>query len=157
METNIVMTRWVKNFRFLIFALIISGSINIGFIAAFVFSVLQERQTSLSVTLPAKVEGKQETTMQKTLAQMSKLSFHELVPFLTNRDPVEEGYLKRDLAVAALYSSHQFHLVGGKFLGGEGLRNDDAIGQVERFGKRDLKGIPPTRGGARLENRPELA
>ena len=41
---------------------------------------------------------------------MSKLSFHELVPFLTNRDPVEEGYLKRDLATAALCSFHHFHL-----------------------------------------------
>lgn len=105
-----LMSRWVKKFRILTLALIFSGALNIGLIAACIFSFLSDRQESLSVAIPSKGEGNRETTVQQIFSQMAKQSFHELVTYLTNRDPVEEGYLKRDLAVAALASFHHFNL-----------------------------------------------
>ena len=41
---------------------------------------------------------------------MSKLSFRELVALLTNRESLEEGYAKRDLALAALVAFRHFNL-----------------------------------------------
>jgi hypothetical protein len=99
-----------KKFRVLTLALIFSGALNIGLIAACVFSLWQGKQAGFSVAGLAKGEKKEEAAIQQILSQMAPLSFHELVSFLTNRDPVEEGYLKRDLALAALVSSHHFNL-----------------------------------------------
>jgi hypothetical protein len=108
METNQI--SWVKKFRILTSALIFSGALNIGLLAAFVFFMLQEREVALSVNRPAFSRGKQETTNGQLLRSMEALSFRELVSFLTNKDLVEEGYLKRDLAVAALVGFHHFNL-----------------------------------------------
>jgi hypothetical protein len=41
---------------------------------------------------------------------MSKLSFSELVASLTNRELIEQGLCKRDLALASLVAFHDFHL-----------------------------------------------
>lgn len=109
METSLLST-WIKKFRILTVALIFSGALNIGLIAAFIFSSWKDHQPHFSIALPAKIEKNQESTMSEILRQMMKLSFCELVPYLTNRDLVEEGYLKRDLAVAVLTSHHHFNL-----------------------------------------------
>lgn len=102
--------RWTKQFRLMTLALIFSGALNIGFVAAFLFSSLQDKSASLAITPLAKGGKKQEMTNQQVFAQMAKLSFRELVAYLTNRDPLEEGYAKRDLALAALVSFHHFNL-----------------------------------------------
>ena len=44
------------------------------------------------------------------LASYARLSFRELCSYLTNTDLVEEGFTKRDLALAALVSFHDFNL-----------------------------------------------
>jgi len=47
---------------------------------------------------------------------MSRQSFRELVSFLTNKETVEDGYSKRDLALSALVGFHYFNLekaIGG--------------------------------------------
>lgn len=113
MDASLV-ARWVKKFRILTLALIFSGALNIGLIAAFVFSVLRDRQDSLAVAMPGKPDSKRhsksESTVQSALSHMSTLSFHELVPYLTNKEGVEQGLSKRDLALACLTSFHYFNL-----------------------------------------------
>lgn len=109
MDTSVV-ARWVKKFRILTLALIFSGALNIGFIASFIFSAMRDRQESLSIALPGKGEQKVASTVEQVLAHMGKLSFHELVPYLTNKEWVEQGLAKRDLALACLASFHYFNL-----------------------------------------------
>ncbi|HSX11460.1 MAG TPA: LysM peptidoglycan-binding domain-containing protein [Chlamydiales bacterium] len=99
----------IKNFRTLTIALIFSGTLNIAFLAAYIFSNVKESQFSLSVVKP-KQASRAESTNGQLLASMSRLSFRELVSFLTNRDPVEEGYTKRDLALASLVAFHYFNI-----------------------------------------------
>ncbi len=95
-----------KKFRFLAFALIFSGSLNIGLIAVFAYFRIQETPISFAKT------GEKEffATNGQVFASMSRLTFRELVSYLTNRDLVEEGYAKRDLAIAALVAYHHFNL-----------------------------------------------
>jgi hypothetical protein len=105
---------WMGKFRVLTTALIVSGALNIGLIAAFAASSLRERAPLPApapfspVSPPGGESG--ESVNVKILASFSRLSFPELAACLTNRDLVEEGYLKRDLALAALVSFHHFAL-----------------------------------------------
>lgn len=95
-----------KKFRFLTLALIFSGALNIGLIAAFAFFMFQETHVAQAVARPSK----KELQNGPLIASMSRLSFRELVSFLTNRELVEEGYTKRDLALAALVAFHHFNI-----------------------------------------------
>lgn len=97
-----------KKFRFLTLALIFSGTLNIGLLTAFAFFLLKDSQVSLAISRSS--ETKEETTNGQLFSSMSRLTFRELVSYLTNRDLVEEGYTKRDLAVAALVSFHHFNI-----------------------------------------------
>ena len=95
-----------KKFRFLTLALIFSGALNIGLIAAFAFFMYQETPVAIARA------GKKEVSVSngQIFASMSRLTFRELVSYLTNRDLVEEGYTKRDLAIAALVAYHHFNI-----------------------------------------------
>lgn len=97
-----------KKFRLLTLALIFSGALNIGLITAFAFFQIQEPPVSQGVVKSNKKEL--QTTNGQLIGSMSRLTFRELVSFLTNRDLVEEGYTKRDLAVAALVAYHHFNI-----------------------------------------------
>ncbi|HEX2582965.1 MAG TPA: LysM peptidoglycan-binding domain-containing protein [Chlamydiales bacterium] len=101
----------VKKFRMLNISLVISGALNIGFIAAFVSNSLQDR-ASLGFSDSKKTISLEEKKLSNSaeLFAMSKLTFRELVTLLTNRDLVEEGYSKRDLALSALVAFHHFNL-----------------------------------------------
>jgi hypothetical protein len=94
-----------KKFRILTLALIFSGCLNISFL---VYFVLKEAEVPLVIAKPPKSEAI--LGNQQILATFSHLTFRELVSYLTNREPVEEGYTKRDLAVAALVAYHHFNL-----------------------------------------------
>ncbi len=102
--------------RILTISLVFSGALNIGLIATDIFRKCQDDSSSLSIRSVAKGKPLAETSFERYFSQMNKRSFHELVSFLTNRDPVDEGYLKRDVALAALVAFHHFHLE--KSLGG---------------------------------------
>lgn len=97
-----------KNFRILTIALIFSGALNIGLIATSAFFNFKE--TPISQTISKSSNRQFETTNVQVFRAMSKLSFRELVSFLTNHDLVEEGFTKRDFAVAALTAFHHFNL-----------------------------------------------
>ncbi|HSX38966.1 MAG TPA: LysM peptidoglycan-binding domain-containing protein [Chlamydiales bacterium] len=99
--------RWNK-FRILTVALIFSAALNIGLGLAFILSVLEKEATPL---IFAKLEEESSVLSNAhMLEEMLKFSFSELLVCLTNHDPVEDGYLKRDLALAALVGAHYFNL-----------------------------------------------
>ncbi|MBS0625058.1 MAG: LysM peptidoglycan-binding domain-containing protein [Verrucomicrobia bacterium] len=100
--------RWIRKFRILTLSLIFSGALNIGLIAAFLAVVLQDRQNNLSFARPVSSSRAAETTNAHLIQAMSKLSFRELCACLTNKEPVEEGYAKRDLALAVLAAFRHF-------------------------------------------------
>lgn len=104
-----------KNLRTLSIVLIFSGALNISLIVAGVFSAVKDRKISYATTSSLFKEMKPESTNSQVVESFSKLGFRELVSYLTNRDLVEEGYTKRDLALAALVANHHFNL--GKALG----------------------------------------
>ncbi len=109
MDTNFS-RRWIGKFRLLALLLIFSGALNIGLITAFVAMLLKDKETNFSFARPSKGEARIESTNGALISALSKLSFRELCAYLTNREPVEEGYLKRDLALAVLVSSRHFDL-----------------------------------------------
>ena len=102
--------RWIRKFRIITLSLIFSGALNIGLIAAFIALLIQDRERSLLVNAPRNVEKTEEMTNREILSSYSRLSFRELCSLLTNTDFIEEGFSKRDLALAALVSFHDFNI-----------------------------------------------
>lgn len=94
-----------KKFKTLSLALIFSVTLNIGLVAYF---LIQDSPISFARTRSKNLQI--EASNAKILSQMSRLTFRELVSYLTNRTLVEEGYSKRDLAVAALTAYHHFNI-----------------------------------------------
>jgi nucleoid-associated protein YgaU len=92
-----------------VLALIFSIALNIGLIASLAFSALQKGRIVKTFLLP-EAQTKVEWTNQGLLRQMASLSFRELVSQLTNRELIEDGFTKRDLALAALVKYHHFYL-----------------------------------------------
>lgn len=99
-----------NKFRLLTACLIASSALNICLLTVVVFSYLKENQKEFCFALPVEKKVHEDVAIRQMLGQMSKLSFSELAALLTNRDFVEEGYMKRDLAVGVLVSCHHFHL-----------------------------------------------
>ena len=98
-----------KKFRIMTFSLIFSGALNIGLIAT--CFVRQDNVQSFAFEgAMQKSSGESNISNMSALNAMSKLSFRELVSLLTNRELVEEGYSKRDLALAALVTFRHFNL-----------------------------------------------
>jgi len=113
----------VKKMRVLTFALIASGALNIGVIVKEVVSQFQSSDANPMIRPVMAQKSHFEMTLDSYFSQMEKISFHELVSYLTNRELVEEGYLKRDLALSALVAFHHFHLE--KALSGMALQKRD--------------------------------
>ncbi|MBS0604957.1 MAG: LysM peptidoglycan-binding domain-containing protein [Verrucomicrobia bacterium] len=110
--------QWVSRTKWLTQALIISGTLNIGLISTFIYFVLKDKQEALSIELkPASKEsGEALATNIQLLRSYSLLPYQELLLRLENRDHIEEGLAKRDLALACLVAFHHFNL--DKALGG---------------------------------------
>lgn len=109
---------WLRRTKWLTQALIISGTLNIGLIATFAYFVLSERQDALSLQLTTPKESPKEAiaTNLQLFRSYSLLPYQELLLRLENKDLVEEGLTKRDLALACLVAFHHFNL--DKALGG---------------------------------------
>ena len=109
MDSNFTQ-RWINRFRILTLSLIFSGALNIGLIAAFITKTMQDRAKTFSVSAPKTTESVEGETNQKLIMSYSHLTFRELCALLTNTDFVEDGYRKRDLALASLVSFYDFNL-----------------------------------------------
>lgn len=98
--------------------MIISGTLNIGLLATFIYFVIQDKQQSFAIELKpvAKEQVASTSSNEQYLRAYSFLPYQELLLRLENKDPVEEGLTKRDIALACLVSFHHFNLE--KALGG---------------------------------------
>ncbi len=92
--------------------LIVSGTINILLLATFVYSVLKEREVSVPFELKpiAKEQHIPTVTNEQLLRAYSTLSFQNLLLRLDHKEFIEDGYTKRDLALACLVAFHHFNL-----------------------------------------------
>jgi LysM repeat protein len=99
--------------RLLTQALILSGMLNIGLLSTFIYAALQEKQEALAIELkPAKEQSSSMEHLSNAalLRAYSLLPFQELLLRLENKEHVEEGINKRDLALTCLTAFHHFHL-----------------------------------------------
>ncbi len=94
--------RWIRKFRILTLSLIFSGALNIGLIAAFLAVVWQNKQPTFAFAQAAPQNPLLASSNAHIIQELSQLSFRELCACLTNKDLLEEGYTKRDLALAVL-------------------------------------------------------
>ncbi|HSX12392.1 MAG TPA: hypothetical protein VLF61_02765, partial [Rhabdochlamydiaceae bacterium] len=109
MEQGSFEQHWMKKARFLTQALLFSAALNIGLLGTFLF---KEKAHVSAVEIAPKVETllAEQITIQKVLADYSILSFQELLLHLGVKDHIEQGFTKRDLALACLVSFHHFNL-----------------------------------------------
>lgn len=103
----------LRKTRTLTQALILSGMLNIGLIASFIYAALQEKQQSLAIELkPIKEQSSslKQITNTSLLKNYSMLPFQQLCSHLENKERAEEGFYKRDLALTCLVAFHHFNL-----------------------------------------------
>mgnify|MGYP001570749596 CR=1 FL=1 len=99
--------QWEKKSRFLTQLLIWSGALNIGLLSSLVYLVLRDRPESIPFDLKPAVTSKMiQTSTHEILSSFSTLSWAELTSYLDNTDLIEDGYKKRDLALATLVAFH---------------------------------------------------
>lgn len=112
MSKSSLETALIKRARKLTTALIISGTLNTGLLAAFFYSALQERKNFVTIEMKpsAKESLVPSVSKEKLLQSYSELSFQELLLNLQDKSLVEDGYTKRDLALSCLVSFHHFNL-----------------------------------------------
>lgn len=112
MESTDFEQHWMRKARRLMQALMMSAALNIGLLGTFLYFVFKEKMSLSEVEYePQKVAlSKEQVTLQTVLAGYSTLSFQELLLRLGNKDHVEQGYTKRDLALACLVGFHHFNL-----------------------------------------------
>lgn len=116
--------RWMKRTRWLTHALILSGTLNIGLLAAFASFILKEKHHPVALELKPLIEDgrlkkKSPTSNESILRSYSLLSFQDLIFKLDDKELVDDGYAKRDLALSCLVAFHHFNLdraLGGLLL-----------------------------------------
>lgn len=103
---------WIRRTKWLTQALIVSGTLNIGLIATFVYFVIRERQASLSLELRPVVKESisKELSNEQFLRAYSILPYQELLLRLDSSERIEGGLTKRDIALACLVAFHHFNL-----------------------------------------------
>jgi len=104
-----------KRSRPLVHALIISVALNLGLLATFITFIIKEKkiETLIQTKAPSKTVGKRASLSHSNAAvleEYEKLSFAKLIQELDNEELVEQGYRKRDLALACLVAYHHFDL-----------------------------------------------
>lgn len=112
--SNTITPSWEKRVKFLTQTLILSLALNIGLVATFFYFVLQKKKTSV-VFERSPVEATKDGLVESLSNEMlltaySTLSFQELLDILKDTTAVEDGYKKRDLALASLVAYHFFNL-----------------------------------------------
>jgi len=96
---------WKKKSRILTHALLLSGTLNIGLLGTFIYSVTKSENNSTAEA---------QRTLSKSNAEVFKayfeLDFEALCKELGNQEQIRDGYRKRDLALACLVGFHHFNL-----------------------------------------------
>lgn len=109
---------WEKRARFLTQILVLSGTLNVALLATFSFFLLKERKKEMlpeATTLTSFWENAERTNVEtisnaEIVRKYSEFSYQELLQVLEDTQLVEDGYTKRDLALAVLVAFHHFNL-----------------------------------------------
>jgi len=99
--------------------LLLSVALNIGLVATFIYFAAKEKTGTIAVQSkpsPSAEMSQAVQTIESVLRNFSTGSFSELLSLLQNKEHVEEGCLKRDLALGCLVTFH--HLAIDRALGG---------------------------------------
>lgn len=105
---------WIKKIKYLTQALIISGSLNFALLTTLVGIAFKngskKAQHSQPLVLAQKRLSFTSADSMEILAEYFELSYARLVEELSDKTLVEDGYAKRDLALACLVSYHYFDI-----------------------------------------------
>lgn len=103
---------WISKTRKLTQMLVISGTLNIALLATFVYSLVKNNEVSVPIELQpvAKEQGASHVGIEPLLRAYSLLSFQDLLLRLEGKDLIEDGYTRRDLALACLVAFHHFNV-----------------------------------------------
>jgi hypothetical protein len=101
-----VQEQWARKSRFLTQALIFSGALNIGLLTSFFYFVIREKKEAVSFQLQPVALKKEKISNRALLSSFATMSYGELIDLLESKEAVEEGYKKRDLALASLAMFH---------------------------------------------------
>lgn len=105
---------FLKRIRHLSQALMISGALNIVVLSLFIYWMMRERPPTPYCELkPASLEQQQipladHRGCAELLAQLSQLTFPQLINRLSQTQLIENGYAERDLALACMAAFHHF-------------------------------------------------
>ena len=111
MSSSTFEQHWMKKARWLTQALIISATLNVGLLGTFLYFVFKDKMAISNDYKPAvTAPAPEQITIQKVLSAYSTLNFQELLLRLGMKDHVEQGFTKRDLALACLVAFHNFNL-----------------------------------------------
>lgn len=102
--------QWAKKSRFLTQALIFSGALNIGLLTSFVYFIVHSKKEAVAFELQPAAKAEKKESNGELLSQFATMSYAELLDLLENKESVEEGYKKRDLALASLVTFHFVNL-----------------------------------------------
>jgi hypothetical protein len=105
---------WMLRARFLTHLLILSGTLNMGFLGAFLYSSWKDKYSAISYEVSS--PSRRFLTNEQVLRAYSRTPFQDLLLRLESTEMVEDGYTKRDLALASLVAFHHFNVE--KALGG---------------------------------------
>ena len=114
MQDQIDASPWVARSKWLFQALIVSGALNLGFLAAFVVSTFKRGQEVGIVQEEPSILAKDRAYISgdsvEVLCNYFNASYEELLLELSNGCLVEDGYAKRDYALACLVAFHYFDI-----------------------------------------------
>lgn len=103
----------MKIFRKLSFALIISVSLNIALIGYLCFIKLDDFRVSLPQVLkPASLKS-HSLSNQSIYANLRQLTTEQLLEYLKDKSPIEDGLKTRDIALGILVKEHAFDIQRG--------------------------------------------
>ncbi|MBI3236140.1 MAG: hypothetical protein HYZ48_00275, partial [Chlamydiales bacterium] len=121
MHPSVSQNPWIEKTKFLTQALIISVTLNVGLLATFAYSVFKDKERALSVeSKPVVKQIRSEISNEQVLRAYSLLPYSELLLRLDQEELIEEGFAKRDIALACLVAFHHFNLESA--LGGVALQ-----------------------------------
>jgi len=107
--------RFTKRSRPLVHALIISVALNLGLLATFMTFILREKKIETLLQVKASLKSAQRIksisqSNAEVLEEYEQASFANLLLELENEELLEQGYSRRDLALACLVAYHHFDL-----------------------------------------------
>lgn len=124
MDDELKANPWVKKTRWLSHALIMSGALNIGFLGTFIMMTVKNFHKKEVITELSSDNYKPLSYISgdslELLSEYFESSYESLIGELNSKDLVEDGYAKRDYALACLVAFHYFDVY--KALAGTSLQ-----------------------------------